>query len=70
MAFESRALKNAIVRPARDGFLDDVIEGLVNLGYNRNDARRAAERAVHEEPVATTPAAALRTALNILTGGR
>jgi len=48
--------------------VEDVVDGLVNLGYNRNDARRAAEKAVREIPDKTSMPAALRAALNILTG--
>lgn len=51
-----------------DDFLGDVVEGLVGLGYNRNDARKAAERAVKEISDKTNMADALRASLNILTG--
>ena len=53
---------------AQDDFLGDVVEGLVGLGYNRNDARKAAERAVKEIANKTSMPDALRAALNILTG--
>jgi len=55
-------------RPAAPDVFDDVVEGLVNLGYNRNDARKAAERAMKEIPDKTSMADAFRAALNILTG--
>lgn len=51
-----------------DDFVDDVVEGLIGLGYNRNDARKAAERAVKDIADKTNMADALRAALNILTG--
>lgn len=47
----------------------DVIEGLVGLGFNRNDARRAAEKALQDLGADASMAQALRGALNILTGG-
>jgi len=47
---------------------DDVVEGLVNLGYNRNDARRAADRALNELTDKTNMGDAFRLSLNILTG--
>ena len=54
--------------PSADDILDDVVEGLVGLGYNRNDARKAAERAVKDITDKSNMADALRAALNILTG--
>jgi Holliday junction DNA helicase RuvA len=53
--------------PEADLF-DDVVEGLVNLGYNRNEARKAADRALKEITDKTSMGEALRAALNILTG--
>ena len=47
--------------------VEDVAEGLTNLGYNRNDARRAAEKATQDLGDSATMAATLRAALNILT---
>lgn len=55
--------------PSRDRELADVIDGLVNLGYNRNDARRAADRAASQSTPGAGSAVLLRLALNILTGG-
>jgi Holliday junction DNA helicase RuvA len=47
---------------------NDVVEGLISLGYNRNDARRAADKALKEIAGRPTMAGALKAALNILTG--
>ena len=54
--------------PSADDILDDVVEGLVGLGYHRNDARKAAERAIKEITNKSNMADALRGGLNILTG--
>ena len=54
--------------PSADDILDDVVEGLIGLGYNRNDARKAAERALKDITDKTNMADALRASLNILTG--
>jgi Holliday junction DNA helicase RuvA len=54
---------------AREKELSDVIDGLVNLGYNRNEARKAADRAAAEAPAGLGSASLLRAALNFLTGG-
>jgi Holliday junction DNA helicase RuvA len=53
--------------PAQANVVEDVAEGLTNLGYNRNDAKRAAEKATQDLGEAATMAATLRAALNILT---
>ena len=58
---------NSLKPPAEDLF-NDVVEGLVNLGYNRNDARKAADRALKEGGGKMTMGEALKAALNILTG--
>ena len=55
-------------KPPAEDIYDDVVDGLVNLGYNRNDARRAADGALKQIEDKTNMGAALRTALNILTG--
>lgn len=47
--------------------VEDVAEGLTNLGYNRNDARRAAEKALQDLGESASMAATLRAALNLLT---
>lgn len=52
---------------AHSDVLEDVAEGLTNLGYNRNDARRAAEKALNDLGETASMAATLRAALNILT---
>jgi Holliday junction DNA helicase RuvA len=51
-------------------YLQDVIDGLVGLGYNRGEAKRAAERAMLDLADKSNTAAALRAALNLLTGGK
>jgi Holliday junction DNA helicase RuvA len=55
-------------KPAEDERLSDVVEGLVSLGYNRNDARKAADRAIKSIGEAATMGELLKAALNILTG--
>jgi Holliday junction DNA helicase RuvA len=57
-----------LTAPTAHDILDDVVEGLIGLGYNRNDARKAAERALKDISDKTNMADALRAALNILTG--
>jgi len=47
--------------------LVDVVEGLVALGYNRNDSRDAAERALSAVADKTNSAAVVREALKLLT---
>lgn len=51
-------------------YVQDVIDGLVGLGYSRAEARRATDKAMHDMPDKSNTAAALRAALNILTGGK
>lgn len=70
LAFERKvdALQAKSQKPAADDLFDDVVEGLINLGYNRNDARRAADKALKEIDDKTNMGAALRASLNILTG--
>ncbi len=55
-------------KPPADDLFDDVVEGLVNLGYNRNDARKAADKAVKDNPAQKNMGELLKAALNILTG--
>jgi len=62
------ALQAKSQKPPEDDLFDDVVEGLINLGYNRNDARRAADKALKEIEDKTSMGAALRASLNILTG--
>ncbi len=70
LAFERKvdALQAKAAKPSPDDIFDDVVDGLVNLGYNRNDARRAADKALKEIDDKTNMGAALRASLNILTG--
>jgi len=71
MSFERRAdeLATAKVRLPEDVVLADVIDGLINLGYNRNDARKAAERAMEATADKANTALLLRASLNLLTKG-
>ncbi len=62
------ALQAKAQKPPAEDLFDDVVEGLINLGYNRNDARRAADKALKEIDDKTNMGAALRASLNILTG--
>ena len=60
------ALVAAAVGPKTADALTDVIEGLVSLGYNRNDARRAAQEAKKKLPDSENAAALLTQALSVL----
>ncbi len=55
-------------RSGPEDILDDVVDGLVNLGYNKNDARKAGEAALQASADKSNIGLALRGALNILTG--
>lgn len=55
-------------KPPRAELYDDVVEGLVGLGYNRNDARKAADKATKDNPEQKNMGELLKAALNILTG--
>jgi len=70
LAFERKVdqIQAKSQKPAAEDIYDDVVEGLINLGYNRNDARRAADGALKQIEDKTSMGAALRAALNILTG--
>ncbi len=70
LAFERKVdqLQAKSQKPPAEDIFNDVVDGLINLGYNRNDARRAADRALKEIDDKTNMGAALRAALNILTG--
>ena len=70
LAFDRKvdAIQAKSVKPAADDIFDDVDEGLISLGYNRNAARAAADKAIKEIPDKTNMGAALRASLNILTG--
>jgi Holliday junction DNA helicase RuvA len=49
---------------------EDIIEALVNLGYTRMDARKAAERVVHAAKPDENTGQLIREALNLLSGGK
>jgi len=70
LAFERKvdAIQAKSQNPPAEDIFNDVVEGLVNLGYNRNDARRAADKALKEIDDKLSMGAALRASLNILTG--
>jgi holliday junction DNA helicase RuvA len=71
-ALEQKAGQSQVVvrRPSADMVLDDVIEGLIGLGFNRNEARRAAERSLKDVADPSNPTMTLKLALNILTGAK
>lgn len=46
--------------------MDDIVEALVNLGYSRSDARKAAERATSSAPDSSDIPSMIRAALNLL----
>jgi Holliday junction resolvasome RuvABC DNA-binding subunit len=52
----------------QNALYEDIAEALVGLGYSRADSRKAAERAISNNPGRST-ADLMRAALNILTGG-
>jgi Holliday junction DNA helicase RuvA len=60
------ALAAAAEQPAEADAMADVLEGLVALGYSRNDARRAAQEARKSLPRETSAAALLKEAQNVL----
>ena len=70
LVFERKvdAIQAKSQKPPEEDIFNDVVEGLIGLGYNRNDARRAADKALKEIPDKASMAAALKTSLNILTG--
>ena len=70
LAFERKVdqIQAKSQKPPAEDIFNDVVDGLINLGYNRNDARRAADRALKEIDDKTNMGAALRASLNILTG--
>lgn len=49
---------------------EDIVEALVNLQYNRTDARKAAERVLSEAGATHDVPGLIRRALNVLSGGR
>lgn len=54
-------------KPPQEELYDDVVEGLIGLGYNRNDARKAADKAIKDNPDQRNMGKLLKAALNILT---
>jgi Holliday junction DNA helicase RuvA len=69
--FERRADKASTLlsrKPSVDMVSDDVEQGLIGLGFNKNEARRASERALREIIDPTNATMALKFALNLLTG--
>ncbi len=70
LSFERRADKSLTLprKPSADMVEDDVVQGLIGLGFNRNEARRAAERALKEITDPANVTMALKFALNLLTG--
>jgi Holliday junction DNA helicase RuvA len=73
LILERRVESKGIAAPPvteREDVVADVAEALVNLGYSRNDSKKASERAVKEGGEGTSTPDALRAALNLLTGGR
>ena len=54
-------------QPEKIDVCADVVDGLVNLGFNRNEARRMAERAIQDLGEDTPMPMILRAALNLLT---
>jgi len=71
-AVERRADRSQLLsrRPSQDMVLDDVVEGLIGLGFNRNEARRAGERSLKEVDDPTDTTMAFKLALNLLTGSK
>lgn len=53
-------------KPPEEDFFNDVVEGLVGLGFNRNDARKAADKSVKDH--AGNMGASLKAAIDLLTG--
>jgi Holliday junction DNA helicase RuvA len=70
LSYERKADRQALLtrRPSQDMVQDDVEQGLIGLGFNRNEARRAADRALKEISDPTNATMALKFALNLLTG--
>ena len=56
--------------PDQNAAFEDVIEALVNLGYSRQDSKRAAERAISVATDKTNTPDLIRVALNLLTAAR
>lgn len=54
--------------PASGAVFEDIVEALVNLQYNRTDARRAAEQVLAASGGSTDVPGLIREALNLLSG--
>lgn len=52
--------------PAEQRFLDDAVEGLIALGYNRNDARAAVDQVVKSAADKSDAGGVVRAALKLL----
>jgi Holliday junction DNA helicase RuvA len=73
LSYERRVDRSSTLlprKPSTDMVVDDVEQGLIGLGFNKNEARRAAERALREITDPTNATMALKFALNLLTGGK
>ncbi len=71
LAYERKAVQpSAPGATALSQVQEDVTDGLVNLGYNKTDARRAAEHTVRDAADKTDMASLLRLALQRLTSGK
>jgi Holliday junction DNA helicase RuvA len=57
-------------KPLPSDRLEDAVEALMALGYNRTDARRAVETAAKSLPSEADTAALVRNALQVLTTAR
>lgn len=70
LVFERKVDQMAVKsqKPPEDNLYDDVVEGLVGLGYNRNDVRKASDKVFKENPTEKNMGTLLKAALNVLTG--
>lgn len=70
LIFERKVDQMAVTsqNPPEDDLYDDVVEGLVGLGYNRNDVRKASDKVFKENPTEKNMGTLLKAALNVLTG--
>ena len=66
VAWEKKLENRAVSRESE--ILDDVTEGLVALGYPRQKARAAAEKAAESEGAASDVGQVIKAALKVLTG--
>ncbi len=70
LTFEHRVDAAAQAGGGRADVFEDVVGALVNWGYSRADARRAAERAAANSPDTADVATIVRSALQLLSGDR